>query len=174
MRQIELSPREARMLRDTLAANQEGYDYPDLKKLDWLCQKLTALMGEYGAKMVEFGREERRIRKSLSRGQITQAAADEALAGVRYDVEDLNEEADKADPMPWFLEEADYKLVKDKLSGVKWIGLEDMRSLIIGMMEAIEEAKQVEPAAVAAPLESEAKAEPEPNAHKRKVSLVGA
>ena len=187
MRQIDLTPREARMLRGTLANSTEGYDNLDLLKFDWMAKKLAVLAGDFNIKMDELGREEKRIRRAQLRGQVTKVidgkaivltkeaareATEEALMGVRYDMEDLQEEADKESAKPWFLEEADYKLVKDKLTGVKWLATDEARPVVIGILKALEDPPQVEPSAATASLEPEAKAEP--NTHKRKVSLVEA
>ncbi len=145
MRTIHLNKRQARMLRDNLTNNSEGYDYTDLVRLDHLAKKLDELQGEYAIVMADQARQEKAIRRQLVRGQVTQAEAERVLLDITYSVEDLTEQAE-AEPAELLVEDGDWKLIKDKLGNVsRWLGSDALRHVIIGMVQAVEQAESDEP-----------------------------
>ncbi len=166
MRQIKISQRQARMLVENLTANKDGYDFLDLKKLDWLAGRLQDLQGEYGSRMAELAREERAIRRQLARAELQieknkklpeqeraeanrplldqQMLCTKELAVMGMDIADLHEGAESV-MVELLVEEADRKLIEHKLDSVeKWMGVNEFRALIIGLVEAVKNAPEVE------------------------------
>ena len=143
MRKLNLTQRQARLLRDNLVGNPAGYDYLDLCRLDNLAKRLTVLQGDFGLQMAELVRQEKRIRRELARGEISDEKASSQLLDLRFAVEDLQEEADGIQ-VSLSLEDGDYKLVSDKVTSVEtWLATDELRPVIIGMMEAIKSAEVV-------------------------------
>ncbi len=143
MHTIKLNRRQARMLRDNLTSNQGGYDYTDLCRLDHLARKLTALQGEYAEHMAELARDEKRIRRqgAAAGSQLEIDSLSRELLLLSYEVEDLNEAAEAID-VEFRLEDGDYRLISDKLDAVsRWQGSDDIRHVIIGMVEAVRAAE---------------------------------
>lgn len=141
MRLIQLNQRGARLLRDNLTNNQDGYDYTDLCRLDFLAKKLTTLQGKYGERMAELARDERTIQRKRAKDALTDLETNKAMLAISYEVEDLNEEAEKVE-VTFEVEDGDYRLIADKLNAVnKWIGVDGLRSTIIGMVEAVQNAE---------------------------------
>jgi len=139
MRTINLSQRAARMLRENLTSSQEGYDYVDLLRLDRLAKTLTGLQGEYADGMAELGRRERQLRRRMARATSPAEleAATKELQGLFFEAEDLNEAGGLVE-VELQLEEGDYRLVLDKLESVgRWMGSDELRHLVIGMVEAV-------------------------------------
>lgn len=146
MYSIKLKVRELKLLRDNLTGNPEGYDYTDLQVLDHLAKKATVLLGDYATDLAALGRKEKEIRRRLLRAP--SLALKEAINGELLDIEDqleaMNAEADEAELVEFLMEDGHHALVKQKLQAQKgWLGGDDIRSLIIGMMEAVMGAKQV-------------------------------
>lgn len=144
MRVIELNRRQARVLRENLTSNQEGYDFTDLCRLDNLAKKLTTLQGEYAERMAELAREEKSARRLLVRATTPQEteAANRKLLTIQFEAEDLHETAE-AVQIELKVEDGDYKLITDKVDNVgKWLATDEMRPTIIGMVQAIKDAKQ--------------------------------
>lgn len=144
MRGITLNQRQARILRDNLTSNQEGYDYLDLCRLDALAKRLTALQGTYAERMAELAREEKQIRRALTRDPGTEAEAARRLQLIAYDVEDINEQAETV-TVELLVEDGDWKLINDKLGAVnRWAAADGLRELIIGLVEAVKNATSTE------------------------------
>lgn len=142
MKTIQFTQRQARLLRDNLTSNQEGYDCTDLWRLDSLAKKLSELQGEYGTRMAELAREERRIRRELARSDSPDeiAALERELVAMSFDVEDLNDAASEAN-VAFQVEDGDYKLIRDKIDSVnRWLGTDALRPIIIGMLESLKAA----------------------------------
>ncbi len=143
MRIIQLTQRTARMLRDNLTANQEGYDFTDLVRLDGLAKRLTTLQGEYAVTLAEMSRDERKIRRALVRAAspAEEEQSNRALLALRFDVDDLNEVASQV-AVEFRVEDGDHKLIRDKVDAVgHWIGTDDVRPFAIAMVEAVRNAE---------------------------------
>ena len=148
MRTIKITARQARLLRDNLTGNREGYDYVDLLKLDKLAKELTVLQGSYAERMAELAREERRARKQFIKAEspASKDEADRQLALITFEVQDLHEAAETA-PVELKVTEAEWKLISDKLEGVeRWTGADDLRASVIGLVEAVRNAESDEAA----------------------------
>lgn len=144
MRQINLNQRELRMLRDTLTAKEEGYDYTDLLRLDFLAKKMTSAMGEYATAMAELAREEKQIRRKHRKGEATDLELNKALNRIRVDVDEAHEAAEAAQ-VQYRLEDGDWKLVVSVLEGVqRWTATDDIRETIMGMRDAVGKAEVLE------------------------------
>lgn len=143
MKQITMSKRQMRMLRDNLTGNQEGYDYTDLCRLDFIAKKLTEAQGEYAEQLAEYDREGKAVRKRVLRGELKDDAVQRLMNKATLAIEDLHEQAE-TEQADLLVEDGDYKLIKDKIASAKWLGADDTRSLIIGMVSAIHEAATVE------------------------------
>lgn len=145
MRTIKLTQRTARMLRDNLTNNQDGYDYVDLCRLDHLAKKLTVLQGAYSERMAELAREEKSIRRQLVRDGDLESA-NRKLGLLTYEVEDLHEAAEEVE-VELKVEDGDHKLISNKLEMVgHWLGSDEMRHLVISMVESVRNAESDEPA----------------------------
>lgn len=139
MRTIHLSARSARLLRDNLTGNREGYSYAELLRLDHLAQKLSQVQGEYDTAMSELARRERAARRAAVRATSPAEAVEVSreLGLIAFDAEDAHEAAAGV-AVEIQVEESDWRLINDKLDGVgQWVGGDDMRSVIIGMVEAV-------------------------------------
>lgn len=142
MRTVHLTKREARMLRENLTSNQEGYDYTDLLRLDKLCGQLTDFQGDYAETIAKLARQERSARRLLLdiSNPDNQAEGQRQMVGIQLDMDDLNEQTGNA-RFPFQLSETDYDLVCDKVFSVqRWQGSDQSRSLAIGMVEALKAA----------------------------------
>lgn len=143
MRKIHLTARQARLLRDNLVSQESGYDYVDLIRLDHLAKRLTSLQGEYATSMADAACTERQIRRRLARADTPAEtdAANRELMLLSYDVADLHEAADKVQ-VTLEVEDGDHKLIAEKLDAVgRWQGNDDLRAVIIGMLEAVKSAE---------------------------------
>ncbi len=145
MYSITLKVRELKLLRDNLTGNPDGYDFTDLQVLDHLAKKATALLGDYAAKLAELGREEkaiqRRFRRALSLG--ARDTINIEMEDLKEELDALNETADLADPLDFVVEDGHLKLIQDKLQPQKWLGLDEIRPIILGMVEAVQKAMKV-------------------------------
>ena len=138
METIHLTFRQARVLRDNLTTNLEGYDYLDLCRLDALAKRLTMFQGAYAERMAELAREEKALVRSMNRTTIAtdREALTRSLAEIAYEVEDLNEQAER-DEGDFEVHGGDLKLIKDKICSVaKWTGVDSLRETVIGMIQA--------------------------------------
>lgn len=148
MRTITMNAREARLLRDNLTTNTVGYDFLDLKRLDHLAGKLTELQGEYATRMAELAREEKAIHRSFLRKQTDEVTANQQLRLLALDVEEANEAAEGVE-LELHVEDGDYRLIADKVSAVsQWQANDEIRHVIIGMVEAVQSAAGEESATV--------------------------
>jgi hypothetical protein len=137
---VKLTQRSARLLRDNLTSNQEGYDFLDLLRLERLAKQLTDLQGDYAVQMAELGREEKQIRRQAAREQISEAEANKALQNISFEADDLHEAANGV-AVDFEIEDSDHRLVLSKLDAVnRWLGNDELRPIIIGMMEAVKAA----------------------------------
>ncbi len=158
MYSIVLKIRELKLLRDNMTGNPEGYDYTDLQILDHLAKKATVLLGDYATTLAALGREEKAINRRIRRAQGLGAkeAISAELLGIEEHLETLNEKADAAEPIDFQVEDGYYELIKAKVEAQKgWLGLDDIRGIVLGMIAAV---KGAEP--VADPVMAKAKPKP--------------
>ncbi len=146
MRTIHLSTRTARLLRDNLTTQASGYQYAELLRLDRLARHLTEVQGEYEVTMSDLARRERTARRQAARATSPAETAEvnRELTLIAYEAEDAHEAA-AAVAVDLQVEESDWRLINDKLDGVgQWVGSDDVRPVIIGMVEAVREAESDE------------------------------
>ena len=141
MRIITLNQRQARILRQNLTNNQDGYDYTDLLRIDYLAKRMNTLLGDYAAKIAELAREEKRINRALARASDAEREKlQREMMGLGYDVADLDEAAELVE-VTFRVEDGDHKLILDKLEAVgRWAATDELRPVIIGIKEAVKNA----------------------------------
>lgn len=147
MRTIQINQRAARLLRENMTTSQEGYEYPDLLRLDNLAKKLTELQGDYAVRMAELAREEKALRRKMMKAVSSNEREDaqRSLMLLQFEAEDLNDDADETQ-VELQVSEVDYKLIADKLDNVtRWSANDALRSTIVLMVEAVKTAESDEP-----------------------------
>ena len=147
MRTIHLNRRQARMLRENLTQNREGYDHLDHRRMDRLADKLNELQGEYGERMAALLREDREVNRDKAKTVLAGGNTEKHDAQILlnfYEFQDLNEEAETI-PVDFVVEDGDYNLIRDKVdSQTKWIATDDVRKSVSGMLDAVANAEQGE------------------------------